>query len=167
MWAVIKYKKDQYNIFSKTLQEKLGDMTKFYNPKLIYYKILKDRKKRVENNLLGNYAFCYFEGFKDKKTIQKINNIKGLEYILEGYICYQNQITKFINLCKKNEDENGGIKQSFFLESDFKKIKFLDGPFSNLIFDVIERKKNKLKLSFGKIKTTIRMDSTRLFYPVS
>ena len=107
MWAVIKYKKDQYNILSKTLQEKLGDMAKFYNPKLIYYKILKDRKKRIENNLLGNYAFCYFEGFKDKKTIQKINNIKGLEYILEGYICYQNQIPSLLIFVKKMKMKMG------------------------------------------------------------
>ena len=166
MWAVIKYKKDQYNILSKTFKEKLGDVTKFYNPKLIYYKIFKNKKKRVESNLLGDYAFCYFEGFKDKKTFHKISNTKGLVYILKGYNCYQNQIIKFINLCKKNEDQNGGIKQSFFLDSNFNKIKFLNGPFSNLIFDVIEKKKNKIRLSLGGIKTTINMDSDNLFSPV-
>ena len=92
MWAVIKYKKDQYNILSQTFKEKLGDVTKFYNPKLIYYKIFKNKKKRVESNLLGDYAFCYFEGFKDKKTLHRISNTKGLVYILKGYNCYQNQI---------------------------------------------------------------------------
>ena len=76
------------------------------------------------------------------------------------------KITKFINLCKDNENENGGIKQSFFSDSEFKKIKFLSGPFSNLIFDVIERKKDKIKLSLGGIKTTINMDSENLFSPV-
>ena len=166
MWAVIKYKKDEYNILSKTIKEKLGEVTKFYNPKLIYYKIFKNKKRKIESNLLGNYVFCYFEGFKDKKTISKINNVKGLEYVLEGYNCYQTQITKFINLCKDNENENGGIKQSFFSDSEFKKIKFLSGPFSNLIFDVVERKKDKIKLSLGGIKTTINMDSENLFSPV-
>ena len=54
MWAVIKYKKDEYHILSKTIKEKLGEVTKFYNPKLIYYKIFKNKKRRIESNLLGS-----------------------------------------------------------------------------------------------------------------
>ena len=75
-------------------------------------------------------------------------------------------LKKCRSVCKKNEDQNGGIKQSFFLDSNFNKIKFLNGPFSNLILDVIEKKKNKIRLSIGGIKTTINMDSDNLFSPV-
>ena len=38
----------------------------------------------------------------------------GLKFFLSGSIFGQNEIIKFISDCKKNEDEQGYIKNNFF-----------------------------------------------------
>ena len=39
---------------------------------------------------------------------------------------------------------------------------FLNGPFTNMIFNVIENQKDKLKVLIGKVTTTIKKNSKYL-----
>ena len=92
--------------------------------------------------------------------------MKGLEYFLEG--CNQNQsnITKFIEYCKAYENEKGYLTQSFFKTTIKGKAKFISGPFTNMIFEIIEKQRNKLKILVGNVVTTISDNSNYLYRPV-
>ena len=71
-----------------------------------------------------------------------------------------------IDYCKKNQDLEGYIKQSFFELQNMKRGMFLNGPFTNMIFNVVEKQSNKLKILIGKVTTTIAKNSNYLFRPV-
>ena len=47
-----------------------------------------------------------------------------------------------------------------------KKAEFISGPFSNMIFEIIERQKNKLKILVGNIVTTISDNKNYLYRPI-
>ena len=47
-----------------------------------------------------------------------------------------------------------------------KKGMFLSGPFTNMIFSVIENQKNKIKVLIGKVTTTVTKNSNYLFRPI-
>ena len=95
-----------------------------------------------------------------------LKNLRGLKYFLKDSIINQKEIIEFINYCKKNQDTEGYVKQSFFEFSKMKKGMFLSGPFTNMIFSVIENQKNKIKVLIGKVTTTVTKDSNYLFRPI-
>ena len=166
MWIAFKYNHQEYDLLKENLKQKIGDHVKFYNPKIGYFKIIKSKQKRCEKYILQNYAFCYFEKFKEKNFLNKISNIKGLSYFLNGHIQQQKEIVKFINFCASNESEDGTLSSSFFSKLESKRAQFISGPFANLFFDIIEKKKNKLKILLGGIVTTIDTNSNILYHPV-
>ena len=166
MWIVFKYKKKEYHLLTQELKKRLGNLAKFYNPKIAYRKNLKNKKKNIEDYFLKDYAFCYFENFKDKNFVSRLNNCKGLQYFLNGYSEQQKQIAEFIDMCKKHEDDCGYIKNSFFSNLNFSRIKFLNGPFSNLIFQVLERTAGKLEISLGKLKLSVGKKSNYIYSPI-
>jgi hypothetical protein len=47
-----------------------------------------------------------------------------------------------------------------------KKAKFISGPFTNMIFEIIERQKNRLKILVGNIVTTIPDKTNYLYRPI-
>ena len=47
-----------------------------------------------------------------------------------------------------------------------KKAKFVSGPFTNMIFEVIEKQKNKLKILVGNVVTTISDKNNYLYRPI-
>ncbi len=163
MWAVAKIKIKDLNTFKKNVTEKIGNDIKFYQPKLEYHKFFGDKVKRFEKNILENYIFCHHEKFKKSKYINEIRFLRGLEYFLEGYTQNQNQILKFIEYCKSYENEKGFLTQSFFKTIITKKAKFISGPFTNMIFEILEKQKNKLKILIGNIVTIIP-DKTNYLY---
>ena len=57
----------------------------------------------------------------------------------------QKNILDFIDLCKKNSDKDGFLNQSFFNLIKERKGVFIDGPFTNMIFEILEVQKNKQK----------------------
>jgi len=59
------------------------------------------------------------------------------------------EITK--KRCKSSEDENGYIKQTFFNFVAIDRIKFLSGPFTNIIFKIMKRQKDSMKVSDGNV----------------
>ena len=166
MWIVAKVKTKELNTFKKKLLEKLGKETKFYHPKIEYQKYFKERIKRIEMPILENYIFCYHEKFNKINFINTIKFVKGLEYFLMGHERAQNEIVKFINYCKSFENKDGYLKQTFFKTTIIKKGKFISGPFTNMIFEILERQKNKLKILVGNIVTTISDNNNYMYRPI-
>ena len=166
MWAVAKIKIKNLNTFKKELAEKVDNDIKFYYRKIEYYKYLGNKVKRFEKYMLENYIFCYHAKFKKTTFVNEVKFLKGLEYFLEGYNQNQNNIIKFIEYCKIFENDKGYLTQSFFKAIIRKKAKFISGPFANMIFEILERKKNKLKILVGNIVTTIPDKTNYLYRPV-
>ena len=166
MWVVAKIKIKNLNIFKKDLAEKIGEDVKFYHPKLEYNKYFGNRVKKFEKFILENYIFCYHEKFKKTNYINKVKFLKGLEYFLEGHIESQQSIIKFIEYCKTFENEKGYLTQLFFKTIIKKKAKFISGPFANMIFEILERKKNNLKILVGNVVTIIPNKKNYLYQPI-
>ena len=166
MWIVAKVKIKDLNTFKKNLAEKIGDDIKFYHPKIEYHKHFGDKVKRFEKFILENYMFCYHAKFKKPNSVNEVKFLRGLEYFLEGYNQNQKQILKFIEYCKFFENEKGYITQSFFQNIVTKKAKFVSGPFTNMIFEILEKQKNKIKILVGNIVTTIPNKANYLYRPI-
>jgi hypothetical protein len=166
MWVVAKVKIKKLNTFKKDLDDKMCSKVKFYHPKIQYHKFFGDKIKKYEKSILDNYIFCYHDEFKDSKNVNNLKFLKGLEYFLEGCKQNQNQILKFISYCKSFENDKGFLTQSFFANMVMKKAKFISGPFTNIIFEIIEKQKNKLKILIGNIVTTIPSKTNCLYHPI-
>jgi hypothetical protein len=69
-------------------------------------------------------------------------------------------------MCKKNENQEGYICQTFFDFSKNKFGKFLNGPFAEMVFNIISDHKFKLKIMIGNMTTTIKKDSNLLYCPL-
>ncbi len=159
MWIVLKYKKKNLNLLKKNLIDKIDSNIKFYIPKIKF----KKKEKYCEYNVLNNYAFCFSDKFKDKTNLLRIQYLQGLENCLFGFIRDQLQINDFVNFCKKNESLNGGLSNNFFLNLKISKAKFLNGPFANLIFDILERNKKQLKILLNNKTLFIKNNSNNLY----
>ena len=85
---------------------------------------------------------------------------------LEGFRNNQEEILNFVNRCKNFEDEDGFIKQDFFNNNNFTRAKFVSGPFTNLVFDILSKQSDKIEILIGKYKTTISKDSNFLYRPI-
>ena len=91
---------------------------------------------------------------------------KGLEYFLSGYNSNQTEIEKFIEFCKTFENKEGYLTQAFFKNMIAKKAIFTSGPFTNMMFEILEKQKNKLKILVGNIVTTISDKNSYLYRPI-
>jgi len=151
MWIVIKLKNNQFHTLKKDFKTKLGIEPEFFLPKLKLQKIKKNRLISYTSPMLGNYIFCFHPKFCDHNILRDIQYLKGLKFILKGFKNYQEDILNFIKRCKKHEDESGFIKQKFFNFTTIEKIKFLSGPFTNIIFKIVKRKKDNIKVTDGNI----------------
>ena len=167
MWVVAKIKIKNLNTFKKDLSEKIGNDVKFYHPKIEYHKYFRDKVKKFEKFILENYIFCYHEKFSQSSTILgELKFIKGLEYFVKGYAQTQNEIVTFINHCRSFENNEGYLTSAFFKTIITKKAKFVSGPFANMVFEIIEKQKNKLKILIGEIVTTVSDKENYLYRPI-
>ena len=166
MWVVLKYNKNEFSFLQQDLNKALGDKPEIFIPKFRYQKLVRNKIKFTEKNILDDYLICYHEQFKSIKILTILKNLRGLKYFLTNSQTNQKEITEFINYCEKNQDSDGYIKPSFFEFSTMNKGIFLSGPFTNMIFSVIEKQKNELKVLIGKMKTTITKKSNYLYRPV-
>ena len=114
MWIVAKIKIQEINIFKKKLIEKFGKEINFYSPKITYSKYSKNKFKKFDKFILENYIFCFHKNFNDIGIINRIQFIRGVQYILNGHKQNQNEIKEFINYCKSFEDKNGYLIPAFF-----------------------------------------------------
>jgi hypothetical protein len=166
MWVVAKIKKKEIKIFKKNLIEKIGKDIQFYCPKIIYKKYFGDKVKKIEKFILENYIFCYHAKFKKASTISEIKYLKGLIYFLNGSNQNQGSLIKFIEYCKSFENEEGYLTQSFFKTIITIKAQFISGPFTNMIFEILERHKNKLKILVSNVVMTIPNRTNYLYHPI-
>ena len=164
MWIVLKYKKNELDILKQELKNLLGESPKFYIPKIKFQKINKTKPLILKKELLNDYLFCYHEKFL-KFNFSLFQYIKGLKYCLSNRNSRQEDILDFVNICKKYQDNDGCLRQEFFNCFDFKKGIFLTGPLANMFFDLVEKHKNKLKVSVGNLSVVINKKSNCLYQP--
>ena len=166
MWIVIKYKKKEFDLLKKDFKKILGNFPLFFQPKFKYQKLVNNKLKFFEKDILDDYLICYHEKFKNIKMLSIVKSLKGLKYCLADSINNQSEIINFIDYCKKNQDFDGYLKQSFFEFSNIKKGVFVSGPLTNMIFSIIENQKSKLKILIGNVTTTISKNSNYVFRPI-
>ena len=154
MWAILKIDRKKFSVLKKDLKDKLGADTIFYNPKLLIQKYKNNKLINKEFNLLGDYLFCFHTDLNNAKTKSQLKFVRGLKYLLDGFIHSQNEIKDFIYTCKSSE--NAGYLSTNFLNLDKnKQYKFASGPFVDTIFKIINLQKNKIDILMGNFKTTI------------
>ena len=158
MWIVAKVKKNNLDLFCCQLKKKISDI-KYYFPKVN----INSSKK---TNILINYVFCFHPSFKEKSTAIVNKTTKGLEYFLDTKESDQDDINRFIRLCKEHEDPNGDITNSFFNKFILNQGKFISGPFSNYFFNLIRKDKKKVSVLVGKMSISISNKSKILYQPV-
>ena len=155
MWTIIKINSKRILELKKDFYKKLGNEVRFYQPKFKIEKIKNNKIINYEKNLFGDYLFCYHEKFKKSGFNQLLIYSKGLKYFLDGSIFYQKEISKVIERCKEQEDDSGFLQHNFLNYLSQSEIKIFKGPLRNMVFDIIEKKKNKLSFIFGNLKATI------------
>ena len=165
MWTIIKYNSKELHIAKNSLKSNLESEPIFYIPKIKYMKKNKNKVLSLEKNILENYMICFHKQFSDTNILSKLKYLKGLSYFLIGYRNNQKEIEKFINFCKTHEDKQGYLKGTFFDNLSFNKGKFISGPFTNMIFEIIERQKNHIKVLIGNKKATVSINDN-LYYPI-
>tara|TARA_Y100000294_G_scaffold176705_1_gene199796 strand:+ start:132 stop:635 length:504 start_codon:yes stop_codon:yes gene_type:complete len=164
MWIVLKYKPKEFKILKDSFFKILGEMPVFYNPKIKYERYINNKLKVFKKNILDNYLICKHDKFNDSKNLSLLKNSRGLIYFLNGCKFNQTELEKYVKFCKLNEDSNGFLTQNFFQIAKKNKLKFIAGPFTQMIFDVIEEKRKKLKISMRNINITISKNSKSLLY---
>ena len=159
MWTIIKSNKKKINFLKKDLSKNLGSDFIIYNPKILVEKYKKNKLIKKEFDLLGDYLFCFHKKFHNPYTITSLKFSRGLKYFLNGFTQSQNEIESFVNRCKKAENESGYISTNFVQLNLNKKYKFISGPFSEKIFEVVRFQKNKIDIFLGYIKTRIKQNN--------
>ena len=165
MWVVLKFKKNSLSLLKKEFFNYLGKDVKFYLPKLKMQKKIRNKLYEKESFLLDDYLLCFHKSFENKKIITSLKYSKGLKYFLSNFKDAQEEIKKFINKCKSNEDENGFIKQCFFEFKENGIFQFLTGPFTNKGFRIIDRQNTTIKILIGRLTATVSKENY-LFRPV-
>ena len=164
MWVVLKYKPKEFEILKDSFFKILGEMPEFYNPKYKYERYINNKLKTFEKSILNNYLICKHNKFKDPKIVNILKNSRGLIYFLSGCEFNQKKLEEFIKFCRLNEDANGFLTQSFFKIIKKTKAKFISGPFTQMIFDIIEDRGGKLKVLLNNANMTISKSSKNLLY---
>jgi len=164
MWVVLKYKTKEYEILKNSFSKVLGEMPEFYNPKIKCEKYINNKLKKFEKKVLDNYLICKHNKFRNPKIINILKNSRGLIYFLNGSEFSQTELENFITFCKLNEDSNGFLTQNFFTIAKKTKAKFISGPFTQMIFDIVEDTGKKLKILLNNTNITISKNSSNLLY---
>lgn len=155
MWAVLKVDKNYISLLKKDFSKKIGNDIKFYTPKLKINKFYKKKCLKEEVMLLGDYLLCFHKDFTKKSIINNLRYCRGLKYFLTGFLNSQIEIENFISECKKNEDNEGYIKPSFFDLKKNGKYQFISGPFTSLVFRILDVNKLSIKTLIGNFKVTV------------
>ena len=137
MWIVAKYKTKELETLKKVFFQTLGDMPEFYNPKIKYEGYVNNRLKTFKKNILDNYLICKHSKFNNSGILSLLKNSRGLIYFLDKCQFHQKELEDFVKFCKSHEDPNGYLTQDFFQANNKTKVKFISGPFSQMIFDII------------------------------
>ena len=155
MWIVAKINNKKYSMLKMDFLKKNSNI-KFYKPVIAKEFFFKNKifKKPVE--LFGDYIFCYDKSFEDPKKLQELKFSRGLKYFLTDYIFAQKQITKIIETCRKNETVKGFIDAKFITNLKENNLKFLTGPFRNIICEILNVSKRKVEFNFGNFRAVTK-----------
>ena len=74
MWIIVKYKKKEFNFLKQDFKKTLGGLPLFFRPRIKYQKLIKNKSKFIERDILGDYLICYHEKFKSNKILSLLNN---------------------------------------------------------------------------------------------
>ena len=85
MWAVIKFDKNQLELFKLEFKKKFKNECQIYFPKLLSLKIKKNKKFNKKINLLGDYVFCFHSSFARSNIYSEIKFLKGVKSLLIGH----------------------------------------------------------------------------------
>ena len=156
MWLILKIK-NKCNILNlkKNLYKLLKSEAKLYSPKIQIHKRKANKFYDKDYYILGNYIIVFHARFKDNIILNKINFLKDVQYLLDGFKYYQNDINHFVNKCKTNEDAKGYLIQNFFNLEKGQKVKFSSGPFANFISELIDIQKKRICVLAGKYKILV------------
>ena len=166
MWVVLKYKLNEINILKENLNRILGKNPIYFVPKIEYQKNIGNKFKTFQKALLEGYLICFDEKFKDQNIINNLKFCRGIKSLLDGFKNNQNDILNFVKRCKQYQNNKGFLTQNFFENENLKRGKFVTGPFTNLIFDIISKNSSNLEIFIGKYKTTISNKSNYLYRPI-
>jgi hypothetical protein len=165
MWTVIKFDKKKYYLLLRELKDKLGGDCVIYRPKILIQKYKKNKLRDTDVDFLEGYFFCFHNNFRNKNFLNVAKSCIGLKDILNGFEQLQLDIKNFIKKCKKSENSKGYVSQNFFEIILNSKYKFLSGPFSDKIFEIVKLQKNKINILIGTTNTTIN-NKQYLFNPI-
>ena len=164
MWIIIAYKPNELNILKNSIKNILKKNINYYIPKIKYKKLAINGIKEVQKNILQSYLICNHDRFIDQNFLQILSYAKGVKYILNNSQFNQKDIINFINNCKNNEDKDGFLKQSFFEMFETNKLKFMSGPFSEMIFEIIENNNKKIRLLKNNLNITVSKNQGNPLY---
>ena len=165
MWTVLKIDKKNLAFLKNDFFKKLGKDVKFYMPKLQLKKFIRKKIYIKESFVLGDYMLCFHKDFSKKSVLTSLKYCKGLKYFLMDFFNSQKEIEKFISKCKENEDENGFLKSTFFDFKNNESYEFISGPFTNMIFSIINENKLSIKALLGNYRIMVSKKEN-LFRPV-
>jgi len=165
MWIIAKIKNKSIEAFKNEFSSKVDGKINFYQPKISYNLKFKGKNIIKTKPILENYIFCKHINFT-KNNLNKYLFTRGLKFFLDGSKFYQNEIESFISYCQSFENEKGYIKNIFFKSIINNKGKFISGPLKNLVFDIIEKKNNKIKISLGNYFVTVDENSNNFYQPI-
>jgi hypothetical protein len=160
MWLVLKLKNmNKLSELKKSMNDLLGNTSEFYLPK-IKKNIFKNNGRTDKNYyILENYVFVFNKKFIERDIIKNLYYLRGLQYILNGFKSSQDEIIDFIKNCKKNENSEGHLMQSFFDIFFSKSLKFSSGPFTNYVTEIIRVQKSKINVLIGNYTVTLSKKS--------
>ena len=164
MWIVFKIDRKKIDFFKREINSKAGSKTLVYSPKILVSQFFKNKLVTKEFAILGDYIFCYNENFSNRNLINTLQYTKGCKYILDGFLNCQNEIKKFIENCKKFENEKGYISENFFQLKEKLDYKFCSGPFVNQVFKILKIQKQNFDILLGDLKISLNKKSF-LFEP--
>lgn len=165
MWVVFKINKNKTSLFFQDLEKKIGKDFKIYTPKILVDHFFRNKIQKKKFLLLGDYVFCYHKKFEDKNFFSLVRYCRGLKSLIPDSIYAQKEISKFIEMCKKFENQNGFLTSDFFNLQINRNYKILSGPFLGQVVKILDKQKKKIDLILGNIKTSININKV-LFKPV-
>ncbi len=156
MWLVLKLKNiKKFTEFKNNLNQYLGNTSVFYLPRIKKNYVKGTKIFEKDHYILDNYIFVYNKNFNHSSVINRINFLKGMSCVLSGVQNSQKDITNFIENCKKNQNCDGYLMQSFFENLVNQKMKFESGPFVNFVTQIIRIQKTKISALLGNYTITL------------
>ena len=101
---------------------------------------------------------------KRKKLSLNFSN-EYKKYFIKNFFLAQNEISNFIDKCKRMESKDGFIKETSFNIYLNKSYKFISGALSGTLFKILELNKKEMNILIGSTKVKMNRKKNYLFNP--